>query len=93
MGGKTLKIGGRYNWRGQAERLIYVGKNWSGNGYWHQFEKIDNPGEVWCEVLESDLDMLVETAPPTHHRNNQPQVLQTSMKSRKSWSGREDLNP
>lgn len=50
-----MKLGGRYNWRGQAERLIYLGRNWSGNGYWHQFALVSQPGRVWCEVLDSDL--------------------------------------
>ena len=56
-----MKIGGKYNWPGQQERLIYIGRNWSGNGYWHQFEKVDEPGVVWCEVTDSDLNMLEET--------------------------------
>jgi hypothetical protein len=53
--------GRRYNWRGQPERLVYLGKNWSGNGYWHQFEKLGEPGRVWCEVLDADLHMLEAT--------------------------------
>ena len=57
----TMKIGGSYNWIRQSDRLIYLGRNWSGNGYWHQFEKIGNPGEVWCEVLDKDLHMMEET--------------------------------
>jgi hypothetical protein len=40
---KQFKVGGRYNWKGQPERLIYVGYNRSGNGYWHQFAKIEKP--------------------------------------------------
>ena len=56
-----MKIGGKYNWKNQPERLIYLGRNWSGNGYWHQFEKVGEPGKVWCEVLDSDLHMIEET--------------------------------
>ena len=56
-----MKLGGKYNWIGQAERLVYLGKNWSGNGYWHQFAKVDSPEKVWCEVLDSDLRMIEET--------------------------------
>ena len=56
-----MKVGGKYNWKGQPERLVYIGRNWSGNGYWHQFEKVDKPGKVWCEVLDSDLRMIEET--------------------------------
>lgn len=60
-GKRFMTIGGRYNWKGQPERLVYVGENWSGNGYWHQFEKVDAPGVVWCEVRDSDLPMFEET--------------------------------
>lgn len=60
----TMKRGGRYNWRGQPERLIYLGRNWSGNGWWNQFKKIGDPREVWCEVVDSDLNMLEETDQP-----------------------------
>ena len=56
-----MKIGGKYNWKSQPDRLIYLGRNWSGNGYWHQFKKIGDPRPVWCEVLDSDLHMLEET--------------------------------
>lgn len=56
-----MKIGGYYNWYGQSERLVYLGRNWSGNGYWHQFAKVESPTIVWCEVLDSDLHMIEET--------------------------------
>lgn len=56
----SMVIGGRYNWKNQPERLKYIGYNWSGNGYWHQFE-LDGKHGVWCEVLDSDLHMLEET--------------------------------
>lgn len=55
-----LVIGGKYNFKHQQERLNYIGKNWSGNGYWHQFEKVGEQG-VWCELLDSDLHMIEET--------------------------------
>lgn len=57
---QTIQVGGFYNWCYQPERLVYVGRT----GNWHQFEKIDNPGSIWCEVLSSDLHMLEETAQP-----------------------------
>jgi hypothetical protein len=53
----TMKIGGKYNWRNQPERLIYIGKK----GCWHQFKKIGDDREVWCEVLDADLSRIVET--------------------------------
>lgn len=49
-------IGGRYNWRGQSDRLIYLGKK----GAWHQFKKVGDPRHVWCEVLDQELHMLEE---------------------------------
>jgi len=57
----TIKIGGRYNWKYQEERLVYVGKSLAGRGCWHQFEKVNKRGVVWCEVLGEDLHMLEET--------------------------------
>lgn len=65
-----MNIGGKYNWKGQPERLIYLGNiylgnNWSENGYWHQFALVESPDVVWCEVLGSDLHMIEETAEPT----------------------------
>lgn len=56
-----LTVGGRYNWRNQPERLVYIGRNWSGNGYWHQFEKVGEPGVVWCEVVDADLTHFEES--------------------------------
>ena len=56
-----MKIGGKYNWIGQPERLVYIGKKRYGTVYWHQFEKVDDPGKVWSEVLEEDLRLLEET--------------------------------
>lgn len=56
-------IGKHYNWKHQKERLVYLGHNFSGNGYWHQFAKVEAPEVVWCEVLTSDLHMIEETQP------------------------------
>ena len=58
---QALKIGGRYNWKNQPERLVYIGMCEPRNGRWHQFEKVDEPGVVWCEVIGADLHMLEET--------------------------------
>lgn len=52
-----LKVGAKYNWRNQPERLVYLGKQ----GAWNQFAKVGDLGTVWCEVLDSDLHMLEET--------------------------------
>ena len=56
-----MKIGTHYNWKNQQERLIYIGFNFSGNGYWHQFVKVDDPDVVWCEIQESNLADIEET--------------------------------
>jgi len=56
-----MNIGGLYNWKNQKERLIYLGNNWSGNGFWHQFAKVESQNVVWCEVLGSDLNNIEET--------------------------------
>ena len=53
----TMKPGGRYNWKNQPDRLVYLGRY----GGWHQFRKIGDPRDVWCEVLDADLHMLEET--------------------------------
>ena len=57
-----MKVGDKYNFRGQPERLVYLGNNWSGNGYWHQFAKVESPNDVWAEMLDSDLKNIEETA-------------------------------
>lgn len=54
-------VGGKYNWKGQPERLVYLGYNWSGSGYWHQFKKIDDPRPVWCEVQGYELQYFEES--------------------------------
>ncbi len=56
-----LVIGEKYNWVTQQERLVYLGYNYSGNGYWHQFALVDSPTLVWCECLNSDLKDIVKT--------------------------------
>ena len=56
-----LNIGDKYNWRGQFDQWVYLGNNWSSNGYWHQFALVDTPDVVWCECLNSDLDNIEET--------------------------------
>lgn len=66
MSPDQLKIGGRYNWLGQPERLTYLGiQRYPGDGRaWHQFAKVDEPEAVWCEVLASDLLRFEETKVP-----------------------------
>lgn len=56
---QTLTVGGAYKWRYQPDRLIYLGKK----GSWHQFSKIGDPRDVWCEVLDSDLKSIEATQP------------------------------
>jgi len=56
-------IGNKYKWKCGHEILTYLGHNWSGNGYWHQFALIEKPEEIWCEVLDRDLRLLDEVDP------------------------------
>ena len=55
--------GGHYNFKYEGVEppmeLKYVGFNWSGNGHWHQFERVGQSG-VYCELLDSDLWMIEE---------------------------------
>ena len=43
-----MVIGQHYRFKCSHEQLIYLGYNWSGNGYWHQFALIDKPKVVWA---------------------------------------------
>lgn len=57
-----MNIGGKYNWKhAENDKLIYLGKQ----GVWHQFKKIGDPREVWCEVLSGDLHLIEETKQET----------------------------
>ena len=51
-----MKVGGKYNWKNQPERLVYLGRA----GLWHQFSNVGTT-MVWCEVADRDLHMLEET--------------------------------
>lgn len=75
-----MKIGGRYNWRGQEERLVYLGKDWSGNCYWHQFALTSKPDEVWCEVIAADLEHFEETSTETTVDTKQAQVVKPAFR-------------
>jgi hypothetical protein len=57
----TLRIGGRYNWKGQPERLVYMGLCEPRNGCWHQFAKVEAPTVCWSEVTDADLSSFEET--------------------------------
>lgn len=50
-------VGGKYNWIGQKERLVYLGKE----GPWNQFAKVESPDDIWCEVIDRDLLLMEET--------------------------------
>jgi len=63
MNSTELVRGGRYNWKNQKERLIYMGKkHYTFIGvYWYQFALVEEPHKVWCEVLERDLESFEKT--------------------------------
>lgn len=54
-----LDIGGKYNWKSQPERLVYIGKDWTGR--WHRFGKTETPHLIWGEVIADDLHMMERT--------------------------------
>lgn len=53
--------GEKYNWKNQNDKLVYLGRNFSGNGYWHQFALIESPSKVWCEVQDDQLEYFERT--------------------------------
>jgi hypothetical protein len=55
-----MKLHHTYRFKGTPEHLVYIGRNWSGNGFWHQFELAEKRGVVWCEILDSDLNLIEE---------------------------------
>ena len=54
-----LKVGSTYRFRSGEEMLTYLGFNWSGNGYWHQFALVGEQ-KVWAELTNNDLHLIVE---------------------------------
>lgn len=52
-----MKIGGKYNWINQDEKLIYLGKE----RCWNRFALVEYPEIVWCEVLDCHLRYIEET--------------------------------
>ncbi|HET7155910.1 MAG TPA: hypothetical protein VFI87_11145 [Hyphomicrobiaceae bacterium] len=59
----NIVIGGRYNWKNQPERLVYMGLCEPRNGRWHQFAKVEDPAVCWSEVTDDDLSSF-EVTPP-----------------------------
>lgn len=59
-------VGGLYNWQYQKERLVYLGKD----GAWYQFDLVEKPLTVWCEVLEEDLQLMEESSPEFEECSN-----------------------
>jgi len=55
-----MERGKKYKWKYSPEIMIYVGYNWSGNGYWHQFELEGKQGKIWCEVQGDQLNLIEE---------------------------------
>ncbi len=53
-----LVVGQQYRFKCSHEQLVYLGYNWSGNGYWHQFALVEEPKVVWAEIPKSDLFLI-----------------------------------
>ncbi len=58
MKAEEMDVGSFYNFVEQTERLVYLGNNFSGNGYWHQFALVSEPTVAWCELQKMDLAMI-----------------------------------
>jgi len=54
----TLIKGELYTFENDTTVLVYLGENYSGNGYWHQLAKEESPTEVWCEMLYDDIKLI-----------------------------------
>ena len=50
-------IGNKYKWKGQSDKLVYLGYNFDG-GWWHQFALVNKPDVIWCEVTGKELHLL-----------------------------------
>jgi hypothetical protein len=87
-----FEIGGRYNWKGQQERLIYMGYNFSGNGRWHQFAKVEDPKKVWCEVQPEDLSSF-ESTPPAQPAPTVQEPVPWSQALESVWAEPDDTPP
>ena len=61
---KDMKLGGKYifvtSTTEAPQVLIYVGRTWSFNNNWNQFEFETDPGTVQCELLDRHLSMILE---------------------------------
>lgn len=53
-----LIVGNKYKFLYQPEVLIYIGTSgiWDN---WHQFVLETEPNKVWCELLDSDLKLII----------------------------------
>ena len=54
MKAQDLKFGNKYKFKCQDDTLIFIGKQ----GLWNQFERENEIGIVWCEILDSDLYLI-----------------------------------
>ena len=58
---QDLKVGGKYNFTNQLERLIHIGTVYDYSGKWYQFALVSEPDKVWVELSKIDLHMIEET--------------------------------
>ena len=52
--------GNNYRYIGTPQKLVYLGKNFSGNGFWHQFALVKEPKKVWAEITDNELHLIEE---------------------------------
>lgn len=58
---QDLKVGGKYNFTQQPERLVHIGVVYDYSGKWYQFALVSEPDKVWAELSNQDLHMIEET--------------------------------
>ena len=56
-----LEIGKEYNWKDKPVSLIYLGYNFNGETYLHQFALTSAPNIAWCECNGAELSGIEET--------------------------------
>lgn len=72
-----MDIGGKFKLKYSADRpvqLVYFGrKTYLGDRrFWYRFAKAEKPDEVWCELLEEDLNLIEEiVTQPTEGESNE----------------------
>lgn len=66
-----LVVGDRYKHKQGSIVVIYLGHNWSRDGYWHQFARVEEPNIVWTEFKASGLRGLEHVPETVKHEEHE----------------------